>query len=121
MLALHGRHPSLPMRSPFPISEEVSIEAHGTPEGRLCCDLVAAALVDMAEGRGRDDRRTAEAFFFEPDPRCDNQPRADRWCSLLSLEPDFVRKVAREIARGEIDVSRRLEDYRARRGGRPRS
>ena len=110
MLALHGKHLSSPMQSPF--SEDVSVEARGTPEGRICCDVVAAALVDMAEGRGRDDRRTAEAFFFEPDPRCDNQPRADRWCSLLSLEPDFVRKVAREIARGEIDVSRRLEDYR---------
>ena len=103
------------MRSPFPISEDVSIEARGTPEGRLCCDVVAAALVDMAEGRGRDARRTAEAFFFEPDPHCDNQPRADRWCSLLALEPDFVRKVAREIASGKIDVSRRLEDYRAQR------
>jgi crotonobetainyl-CoA:carnitine CoA-transferase CaiB-like acyl-CoA transferase len=44
-----------------------------------------------------------------------NHPRADRWCSLLSLEPDFVRKIAREIARGEIDVSRRLKDYRAQR------
>ena len=115
MLALRGRHPSSPMQSPFPISEDVSVEARGTPEGRICCDVVAAALVDMAEGRGRDDRRTAEAFFFEPDPRCDNHPRADRWCSLLSLEPDFVRKIAREIARGEIDVSRRLKDYRAQR------
>ena len=63
----------------------------------------------------RDDGRTAEAFFFEPDPRCDNQLRADRWCSLLSFEPDFVRKIAREIASGKIDVSRRLEDYRAQR------
>ncbi len=107
MLALHGKHLSSPMHSPFLISEDVSIEARGTPEGRLCCDVVAAALVDMAEGRGREARRTAEAFFFEPDPRCDNQPRADRWCSLLSLEPDFVRKIAREIASGKIDVNRR--------------
>ncbi len=103
------------MQSPFPISEDVSIEARGTPEGRLCCDVVTAALVDMAGGRERDDGRTAEAFFFEPDPRCDNQLRADRWCSLLSFEPDFVRKIAREIASGKIDVSRRLEDYRAQR------
>ncbi len=32
---------------------------------------------------------------------------------VLSLEPGFVRKITREIARGEIDLSRRLKDYRA--------
>ncbi len=76
--------------------------------------MLAARLVDMAEGRGSRARRTAEAFFFKPDPRCDNQPRADRWCSAIGFEPDFVRKIAREIANGKIDVDRRLEEYRAR-------
>jgi hypothetical protein len=77
--------------------------------------VLAARLVDMAEGRGSRARRTAEAFFFKPDTRCDNQPRADRWCSAIGLEPDFVRKTAREIANGKIDVDRRVEDYRTQR------
>ncbi len=77
--------------------------------------VLAARLVDMAEGRGSRARRTAEAFFFKPDTRCDNQPRADGWCSAIGLEPDFVRKTAREIANGKIDVDRRVEDYRTQR------
>ncbi len=103
------------MRGFFPVPEDASIEARRTPEGSLCCDVVGTALVDMAEGRGRRARRTAEAFFFTPDPRCNNKPRADRWCSAIGLEPDLVRKIAREIANGEIDVDRRVEDYRAER------
>ncbi len=103
------------MRGSFPIPEDASIEARRTPEGSLCCDVVGTALVDMAEGRGSRARRTAEAFFFTPDLRCDNKPRADRWCSAIGLEPDLVRKIAREIANGEIDVDRQVEDYRAER------
>ena len=103
------------MRGSLPIAKDASIEARRTPEGSLYCDVIATALVDMAEGRGSRGRRTAEAFFFKPDPRCDNQPRGDRWCSAIGFEPDFVRKIAREIANGKIDVDRRVEDYRAQR------
>ncbi len=103
------------MRGSLPIPKDASIEARRTPEGSLYCDVIATALVDMAEGRGSRGRRTAEAFFFKPDPRCDNQPRADRWCSAIGFEPDFVRKIAREIATGKIDVDRQVEDYRAQR------
>ena len=103
------------MRGSFPIPEDASIEARRTPEGSLYCDVIATALVDMAERRGSRARRTAEAFFFRPDPRCDNQPRVDRWCSAIGFEPDFVRKIAREIANGKIDVDRRVEDYRTQR------
>ncbi len=103
------------MRGSLPIPKDASIEARRTPEGSLYCDVIATALVDMAEGRGSRARRTAEAFFFKPDPRCDNQPRADRWCSAIGFEPDFVRKIAREIANGKIDVERRVEDYRTQR------
>ncbi len=103
------------MRGSLPIPKDASIEARRTPEGSLYCDVIATALVDMAEGRGSRARRTAEAFFFKPDPRCDNQPRADRWCSAIGFEPDFVRKIAREIANGKIDVDRRVEDYRTQR------
>ena len=99
----------------MPIPKDASIEARRTPAGSLYCDVIATALVDMAEGRGSRARRTAEAFFFKPDPRCDNQPRADRWCSAIGFEPDFVRKIAREIANGKIDVDRRVEDYRRQR------
>jgi hypothetical protein len=103
------------MRGSLPIPKDASIEARRTPEGSLYCDVIATALVDMAEGRGSRARRTAETFFFKPDPRCDNQPRADRWCSAIGFEPDFVRKIAREIANGKIDVDRRVEDYRTQR------
>ncbi len=103
------------MRGSLPIPKDASIEARRTSEGSLYCDVIATALVDMAEGRGSRARRTAEAFFFKPDPRCDNQPRADRWCSAIGFEPDFVRKIAREIANGKIDVDRRVEDYRGQR------
>ncbi len=103
------------MRGSLPIPKDASIEARRTPEGSLYCDVIATALVDMAEGRGSRARRTAEAFFFTPDPRCDNKPRADRWCSAIGFEPDLLRKVAREIANGEIDVDRQVEDYRAER------
>ncbi len=103
------------MRGSLPIPKDASIEARRTPEGSLYCDVIATALVDMAEGRGSRGRRTAEAFFFKPDPRCDDQPRADRWCSAIGFEPDFVRKIAREIANGKIDVERRVEDYRTQR------
>ncbi len=103
------------MRGCLPIPKDASIEARRTPEGSLYCDVIATALVDMAEGRGSRARRTAEAFFFKPDPRCDNQPRADRWCSAIGFEPDFVRKIAREIANGKIDIDRRVEDYRTQR------
>jgi hypothetical protein len=99
----------------FPVPEDASIEARRTPEGSLYCDVIATALVDMAAGRGSCARGTAEAFFFKPDRRCDNQPRADRWCSAIGFEPDFVRKIAREIANGKIDVERRVEDYRTQR------
>ncbi len=103
------------MRVFFPAPEDASIEARRTPEGSLYCDVIATALVDMAAGRGSRARGTAEAFFFKPDRRCDNQPRADRWCSAIGFEPDFVRKIAREIANGKIDVERRVEDYRTQR------
>ena len=103
------------MRGSLPIPKDASIEARRTPEGSLYCDVIATALVDMAEGRGSRARRTAETFFFKPDPRCDNQPRADRWCSAIGFDPDFVRKIAREIANGKIDVDRRVEDYRTQR------
>ncbi len=103
------------MRGSLPIPKDASIEDRRTPEGSLYCDVIATALVDMAEGRGSRARRTAEAFFFKPDPRCNNQPRADRWCSPIGFEPDFVRKIAREIANGKIDVDRRMEDYRTQR------
>ena len=103
------------MRGSLPIPKDTSIEARRTPEGRLYCDVIATALVDMAEGRGSRARQTAETFFFKPDPRCDNQPRADRWCSAIGFEPDFVRKIAREIANGKIDIDRRVEDYGTQR------
>ena len=103
------------MLGSLPIPKDAAIEARRTPEGSLYCDVIAAALIDMAEGREGRARRTAEAFFFKPDPRCDNQPRADRWCSAIGFEPDFVRKIAREIANGKINVVRRVEDYRAQR------
>ena len=103
------------MRGSLPILKDASIEARRTPEGSLYCDVIATALVDMAEGRGSRARRTAEAFFFKPDPRCDNQPRADRWCSAIGFEPDFVRTIARQIANGKIDIDRRVEDYRTQR------
>ena len=103
------------MRGSLPIPKDASIEARRTPEGSLYCDVIATALVDMAEGRGSRARRTAETFFFKPDPRCDNQPRADRWCSAIGFEPDFVRTIARQIANGKIDIDRRVEDYRTQR------
>jgi hypothetical protein len=74
------------MRGSLPIPKDASIEARRTPEGSLYCDVIATALVDMAEGRGSRARRTAETFFFKPDPRCDNQPRADRWCSAIGFD-----------------------------------
>jgi hypothetical protein len=103
------------MRGSLPIPNDASIEARRTPEGSLYCDVIATALVDMAEGREGLARRTAEAFFFKPDPRCGNQPRADRWCSAVGFEPDFVRTIARQIANGKIDIDRRVEDYRTQR------
>ena len=81
--------------SPFPISEDVSSETRGAPEGRLCCDVV----VPFASGESPPRRMFG---------RFDGARRVDA-AEMGIRNRDAVRVTSR---RGTLVLEARI-DYRA--------
>ncbi len=93
------------------------IEARRTPEGLMLLDVLLAAFKDLDHGSPRD-RERAGAFFFDPDPRCGNRPRAVRYCEMLGFDPEVVRLSAEQIRDGRLslpDVQERSSEDRKER------
>ncbi len=82
---------------------DAGIETPRTPEGLILIDVVLTAFKDLDHGSPRD-KETARAFFFDSDPRCENHPRADRYCELLGFDPEVVRLAAEKIRGGRLSL-----------------
>ena len=82
------------------------------PESRLVVAVISVAIVDCLCLSNRHLRREARHFVLGPD--------LEKWCDWVGLNPDFVRRIARQ-AGYLADETQHRESVRAKAPTQPQS